>query len=173
MKLYDQNRALLDEILSMERTLPNQRVGEMAARYVQGVVTSSQTYLVSNLATGRSQPFLAEDRTWSLGRDPRQSDLVIPDKRLSRCHAAIQYGKKGFIISDLESTNGTYVNGKLVKRVCPLKDGDRIRLGSLTFHFYAFDPSPNASLAPSGLDLAKSQLADLADAADTPAVSPS
>ncbi|MEO0456065.1 MAG: FHA domain-containing protein [Cyanobacteria bacterium P01_A01_bin.114] len=135
MRLYEQNRDFVDEILSLEGPMP--RTSRTAAQYIQGVVTPDEIYLVSNLPTGHSQRFIAKNGTWAMGRDPRKSDLVIPDKRLSRCHAAIQYGKDGFLISDLESTNGTYVNGELVRRVYTLKDGDRIRLGRLTFHFYA------------------------------------
>ncbi|MEM9906575.1 MAG: FHA domain-containing protein [Cyanobacteria bacterium P01_D01_bin.44] len=147
MQLYEHNPDFVDEILSLEG--PMQLTSRTAAQYIQGVVTADEIYLVSNLPTGQSQRFVAKNGTWAMGRDPRQSDLVIPDKRLSRCHAAIQYGKDGFLISDLESTNGTYVNGELVRRVYTLKDGDRVRLGRVTFHFYACYQQP---LQPQKLD---------------------
>ncbi|MEO1400233.1 MAG: FHA domain-containing protein [Cyanobacteria bacterium J06635_1] len=146
MQLYERNPDFVDEILSLDGAVPF--TSQIATRYIQGVVTADEVYLVSNLPTGRSQRFVAQNGTWAMGRDPRQSDLVIPDKRLSRCHAAIQYGKSGFLISDLESTNGTYVNGELVRRVYTLKDGDRIRLGRVTFHFYACYPQPQQPQQP-------------------------
>jgi pSer/pThr/pTyr-binding forkhead associated (FHA) protein len=37
---------------------------------------------------------------------------------------------------DLDSSNGSYVNGELVREAVRLKDGDRIRLGILTFSFF-------------------------------------
>jgi pSer/pThr/pTyr-binding forkhead associated (FHA) protein len=135
-KLYDQRRDLLDEILSLESSVAYPREPTPPCRYVQGIVSGSEVHLVSNLVTGRSQSFFSKKALWTLGRDPRQANLVIRDKCLSRCHAAIQYSPAdGFVIADLESTNGTFVNGEPVRRVQALQDGNRVRLGSLTFHF--------------------------------------
>jgi FHA domain len=140
-KLYDHHRDLLDDLLVLENSLVSSHstsAGHKATPfYVQGIVSGSRIELVSNLASGESQRFPINRFYWTLGRDPRQSVLAIRDKCLSRCHAAIQYkASEGFSITDLESTNGTFINGEPVRRVCPLHDGDRVRLGSLTFHFF-------------------------------------
>ncbi len=131
-KLYERNHDLLDDLLAIDFDTPTQ-----LARYIQGMICEQQVYIISNLATGTSKSFYSRDGLWTIGRDPRQSDIAVPDKRLSRCHAALQYSQdQGFILSDLESTNGTYVNGKKLKRVYALRDGDRIRIGSSLLHFF-------------------------------------
>lgn len=132
-KLYEHDRDLLDSMLAVDvNTSP------YVASYIQGLICGKTVYLISNLATGKSKRFDSSDRLWTIGRDPRQSDITVPDKRLSRCHAALQYSveQEAFILSDLESTNGTYVNGEKLKRVYALRDGDRIRIGSALFHFF-------------------------------------
>ena len=131
-KLYEHNRELLDDMLAVDMANPTQ-----LAKYIQGMICEQQIYIISNLATGKSKSFYSTDGLWTIGRDPRQSDIAVPDKRLSRCHAALQYSQdQGFILSDLESTNGTYVNGRKLQRVYALRDGDRIRIGSSLFHFF-------------------------------------
>ena len=132
--LYEHDRELLDDMLAADASSSLQ----VANNYIQGMTCAQPAYLISNLATGKSKPFYSTDGLWTIGRDPRQSDIAVPDKRLSRCHAALQYSPdQGFILSDLESTNGTYINGKNIKRVCALRDGDRIRIGSSVFHFFS------------------------------------
>lgn len=131
-RLYEHDRELLDDILAIDTNaqLP-------VANYIQSMVCEQQVYIVSNLVTGKSKRFCSTDSLWTIGRDPRQSDIAIPDKRLSRCHAALQYSPaQGFVLSDLESTNGTYVNGNKLQRVYALRDGDRIRVGSSLFYFF-------------------------------------
>ncbi|MBT9315702.1 FHA domain-containing protein [Leptothoe spongobia] len=131
-KLYENDRKLLDDMLAIESNhqLP-------IVNYIQSMICEQQIYIISNLATGKSKSFYSKDGLWTIGRDPRQSNIAMPDKRLSRCHAALQYSpEQGFILSDLESTNGTYVNGEKLQRVYALRDGDRIRIGSSLFHFF-------------------------------------
>lgn len=131
-QLYEHDPELLDAMLAS-----NANAAEQPARYIQGIVVERQVYIISNLATGESKIFHSTDRLWTIGRDPRQSDIAVSDKRLSRCHVALQYDSdQGFIISDLESTNGTYVNDKKLKRVYALRDGDRVRIGSSVFYFF-------------------------------------
>ncbi|MBX2864079.1 MAG: FHA domain-containing protein [Leptolyngbyaceae cyanobacterium MAG.088] len=138
-KLYEHDRDFLDDMLAVDASASAQ-----LSNYIQGIVCDEQVYIISNLATGKSQSFYSTDKLWTLGRDPRQSDLAVPDRRLSRCHAALQFNsEQGFIISDLESTNGTYVNGKKLQRVYALNDGDRIRIGSSLFHFFYCNTQSN------------------------------
>lgn len=62
-------------------------------------------------------------------------DLVISDISISRRHAMIVNRAEGFNISDLGSTNGTFVNKKPVTRPVPLAEGDKLTLGLVTFKF--------------------------------------
>jgi pSer/pThr/pTyr-binding forkhead associated (FHA) protein len=63
-----------------------------------------------------------------IGRDP-SNDFVVEDIEVSRSHAKITYEKEKFRIEDLNSTNGTFINGRKISTTETLKDGDLIRLG--------------------------------------------
>lgn len=64
---------------------------------------------------------------FSLGR-ALDNDLVLEDKRVSRHHAQIRKRQSRLCLVDLDSTNGTYVNGELIKERL-LEDGDLLSLG--------------------------------------------
>jgi pSer/pThr/pTyr-binding forkhead associated (FHA) protein len=68
-----------------------------------------------------------------IGRAPG-CDIVLDDRNVSRRHAEIRRRGPVVVLIDLDSTNGTIVNGRRV-REHPLADGDRITLGNsrLTF----------------------------------------
>ena len=70
----------------------------------------------------------------TLGRESR-NDITIPDINVSRSHAEISLSPQGaWVITDLGSTNGTYVNGRAVASQ-PLNEGDHIAMGSTNFVF--------------------------------------
>ena len=60
------------------------------------------------------------------------------DKGVSRIHAALRRGEDVLSIVDLDSANGTFLNGQRLAAHQPrlLRDGDEIRLGKLVFHIY-------------------------------------
>jgi hypothetical protein len=60
--------------------------------------------------------------------------LVLADPTVSREHAEIQYRSDGFVIADLGSSFGTFVDDQQVEQA-RLKDGSRIRLGTCEFIF--------------------------------------
>jgi diguanylate cyclase (GGDEF)-like protein len=68
----------------------------------------------------------------------RGSDCTIPldDAALSRRHARIQPKEDGYVVFDLDSTNGTFVNQVRVRSVL-LRDGDYLRCGRHLFRFLA------------------------------------
>lgn len=135
LRLYEQNRGLLDEILNLENSGNRSPSGVMIP-YIQGMVVGDQIHLVTNLTSGQTRAFSQHQHIWTIGRDSRKVALSIPDRRLSRCHAAIRYTKGQFQLIDLGSSNGSYVNGELIRHSIVLKDGDKIRLGSITFSFF-------------------------------------
>jgi two-component system, cell cycle sensor histidine kinase and response regulator CckA len=75
-----------------------------------------------------------------IGRSPDAS-VLIEDAGVSRLHARITRTESGtFVIEDLGSRNGTFVNGKRITRHV-LAFGDKIRLGPQTaFELHGFDP---------------------------------
>jgi pSer/pThr/pTyr-binding forkhead associated (FHA) protein len=76
---------------------------------------------------------IVEDVT-TIGRD-NSNDVGIPDGSVSTKHARILRGSDGFEIEDLQSRNGTFVNGEKVNGKKALKDGDLLRLGKIILTF--------------------------------------
>jgi len=72
-----------------------------------------------------------------IGRDP-QNDVVLDDRRVSRKHAEIRLRLGRYTLYDLQSTNGTYVNGRRVAEKV-LDDGDKISVGGLELLFHSAD----------------------------------
>ena len=74
----------------------------------------------------------------TLGRS-LDCDLWIDDPRLSRRHCTIEPALEGdgWVVTDLESKNGTFVNAKRVKDRVPLNHGDVISLGKAQVKFKA------------------------------------
>jgi pSer/pThr/pTyr-binding forkhead associated (FHA) protein len=136
LRLYENQRGLLDEILELE-SAGNPAFAQTTAPYIQGMVMDTEVTLVTNLIHGTTQATTQPQNTWVIGRDSCRVTIALPDRRLSRCHAAVRYVEaEGFYLVDLASSNGSFVNGELVQQSILLKDGDRIRLGSLTFTFF-------------------------------------
>ena len=75
---------------------------------------------------------LTKDRT-TLGRRP-YNDIVIDNLAVSGEHAVIQVAGEQVFLEDLNSTNGTYVNGKAIKRQ-QLQSGDDIEIGKYKIKF--------------------------------------
>ena len=67
----------------------------------------------------------------TLGRAAR-ADFVIEAGMVSRVHCQLSAGTAEVEVIDLDSTNGTYVNGQRVARAL-LKDGDELGIGRVTF----------------------------------------
>jgi len=65
-----------------------------------------------------------------------QCDLTFADNNCSRKHCQIRKWAGKYVVEDLESHNGTYVNGaKVTKKEHTLNDGDLISLGDTTVLF--------------------------------------
>ncbi|MCK5690744.1 FHA domain-containing protein [Myxococcota bacterium] len=69
-----------------------------------------------------------------LGRVQDVADVVVDDGLASRYHASVIHESGNFILSDMDSTNGTFLNEIPVGRV-ELKNGDVIRIGNTTVVF--------------------------------------
>lgn len=78
-----------------------------------------------------------------------ECDVSIPgDLSISRRHAALIGTDLGWVVKDLDSRNGTFVNGLRVKTRSRLKPGDRVLLGSSTgFELVELGPSWSAPTA--------------------------
>lgn len=87
---------------------------------------------------------LTKDRT-TLGRRP-YNDIVIDNLAISGEHAVLQMVGTEVYLEDLNSTNGTYVNGKAAKKQL-LQNGDSVEVGKYKIKFVS--DAPPAVYAPS------------------------
>jgi len=78
--------------------------------------------------------FLTRDRT-TLGRKPN-NDIVLENMAVSSAHCVFDLvGLADVFVEDLGSTNGTYVNGKMIRERTKLHDGDALVIGSFRIQF--------------------------------------
>ncbi|QRK08007.1 FHA domain-containing protein [Archangium violaceum] len=91
---------------------------------------------------------LAEANT-ELGRS-REVSVRLRDPAVSRRHARIRHQEGTFLLEDLDSPNGVYLNGQRVLKPSPLHEGDVIEMGRTLLRFQApmAEPPPPAP-APS------------------------
>jgi len=70
------------------------------------------------------------------------NDLVIPDESVSTTHAKLQRREGVWVLVDLDSTNGTFVDGDQVKGEVPLAPGANVRFGEVAT---VFEPTDEGS----------------------------
>ena len=86
------------------------------------------------LATAEGQQAIELRPINSLGRHPNNS-IQLLDKIVSKEHCILEQRDGGFVLRDLGSLNGTYINGERVRGEAPLRHGDEIALGSTRARF--------------------------------------
>jgi pSer/pThr/pTyr-binding forkhead associated (FHA) protein len=77
----------------------------------------------------RGRAFRPQRPQTTIGRGS-DNDLVLPDQQVSRRHARLERGPEGWFLTDLGSTNGTYVNGQRIQGRVQIQIGDRVSIGS-------------------------------------------
>lgn len=82
----------------------------------------------------------------TIGRD-QQNDIVITHPLASRRHATLERDSTGYIVRDLKSTNGTYVNGEVIADVYRLNSDDIVIVGSSEIIFVDPDATKRGNLA--------------------------
>ncbi len=113
---------------------------------------------------------LTPPRQLVLGRS-EECDIFLGEKKISRQHFRIHVEPQTVVLNDLQSTNGTYVNGKKISSV-ELKDQDKVRVGNSTIEVTVLggdgaslekreaeirDEEPDTRIVAEGPDLLDSQ----------------
>ena len=94
-------------------------------------------YEYSLLTSLRKTPYiLNKTNKFTVGRKTK-NDIKIPQYTTSDLHASIKWVKSGFKVTDENSTNGTYLNGKRIDKPSFLKNGDKIKIGKFVIKFKA------------------------------------
>lgn len=77
---------------------------------------------------------IPDNKVITLGRN-RDIELPLPDLKLSRRHCQIEFRPTGFLLRDLGSTNGTYLNSTRIQGEVALGHGDHVVLGDTEIEF--------------------------------------
>ncbi len=97
--------------------------------------TSFSPQLIIHTAIGASTISLEEKAVWSIGRGP-DNDVILDDHTVSRHHAKLQHkGPRQYLIADVGSGNGSFVNGKRILMSHALQHGDRLTLGRMQLEY--------------------------------------
>jgi pSer/pThr/pTyr-binding forkhead associated (FHA) protein len=98
-----------------------------------------KTRLVSYSGGKIDLAFPIQDPRVTIGREA-DNLIQLPHEKISKHHAAIRQAGAGWVLEDLQSTNGVFVNGQRVEGR-ELKDGDQVRIGPFQFFFEMNVPS--------------------------------
>ena len=126
-------RAGTGEETCQDRLPERSRTGELSEESYGETVVLSSLYAAeqekeAQLVGKDGYILFLKGRQWILGKQQRGVDLSIPGLAVSRMHARIYKKEGNYYLEDLNSRNGTSVNGEPVQpgEVCLLADGDRI-----------------------------------------------
>ena len=110
-------------------------------------MTSQSFQLVMRVGPSPGKVFPLSTNEVILGRDI-DNEVVINDSEISRRHTRLLIQEGGYVVEDLGSTNGTFVNGQKITGAHVLKPGQTIRLGenvTLSYEVAGFDPDATLS----------------------------
>ena len=101
------------------------------------VLSNHGVLLMRRLGESPRTFMLDDKKAFSVGRDQHKNTLAVPDPALSSQHFRVVPRDESFFFIDLESTNGSYINGRRTgaKR---LRHGDRMRAGQVEFEFQSY-----------------------------------
>ena len=112
-----------------------QRVEQRRPRRAAGRTVQMQTvpthfgWLIMKTGTRVGHVYRLGLDVTDLGRDA-DNDIVVDDDRVSEEHTRIRVDEEGrFVVWDLASTNGTYVNGERITAATPITENDEVMLG--------------------------------------------
>jgi len=84
--------------------------------------------LILELPDREPATFVLDGSQVSLGRSP-ECDIQVDLTNVSRVHACIRSEDEDFVVEDMDSTNGTHVNGVRISR-CVLRNNDVVAIGA-------------------------------------------
>jgi DNA-binding SARP family transcriptional activator len=129
-------RVLRQEVMDVRRSALT--AASVAASTLDRRTTSTGRPAVARLhaLSGEVHPLIGA--ATRVGRLP-DNDVVLDDAEVSRHHAVLSDTGTTFVITDLRSANGVYVDDRRIRGSVPLADGDRIRI---CHHEFVFEIEP-------------------------------
>lgn len=124
-----------DNDISYEQSEPSeatQIVDSNALKQVrQGIASAHQAFVIVIAGPHTGRMFKLDRNEVILGRSPKV-DMQLQDVGISRTHARLYQVGNTVFVEDLQSANGTFLNGQQLVMSQQLQDGDKITLGSST-----------------------------------------
>ena len=114
--------------------------------------------LILSLRGRELDKFLIGQGKVLIGRTP-ECDIKIDNPAISRRHASIEYGGGEYVVTDLGSSNGTFINGEPLKGPTTIKPGDVINLAKFELQFQD-DPRTEVEKMTGGLDMEATMMVD-------------
>lgn len=109
-------------------TVPHDRIEPERAPSAWDAPATSVSVMVIRHGAGAGQRFvLSTGAVMVIGRRPG-CDILLADDTVSRHHAEIRPNRHGFVLADMGSLNGTYVNDQRIETAV-LAHGDEVRIG--------------------------------------------
>lgn len=129
------------------------QAGQARFRFLLGPAASEETIPRPRTAPPRSPLLPAGDEsheikpfplaaTTVIGRDPNRAQLLLLHPQVSRVHASLVLQRDGAVITDLGSANGTFVNGRGIRRATRLQPGDELDVGPYALLFTGRELKP-------------------------------
>jgi DNA-binding winged helix-turn-helix (wHTH) protein len=104
--------------------------------------------LILQRGSEASMTWPLEHRSLTIGRNP-ECDIWLDDRQVSRIHARVLWCAEHYELEDMNSKNGTHLNGREVIGRQPLRDGDEIQI-ALRFKLAFVDAGATAPLVFNG-----------------------
>ncbi len=116
-------------------------------QYLGDAETFSGLCLVSEWPEKYPQIFI-KDKILIVGKKRNQADIILNEAAVSRIHARLEYHQGGYYIMDLDSRNGTYLNGlRLIPREqVRIRNGDRVAFANISYRAVAEEESEMTQL---------------------------
>ncbi|HEY70959.1 MAG TPA: FHA domain-containing protein [Anaerolineae bacterium] len=112
-------------------------------------MSSGEFVLTVRTGPYEGRVFKLDKESVVLGRDV-SNDIIFPDPEVSRMHSRLSLTPRGYVLEDLDSTNGTFVNGEQLTEPRLLLVGDQIGLSQKLI--IAFEEASEASDAMLGVE---------------------
>lgn len=115
------------------------------------VVTLAMLWVKEGRRRGRTYPI---KHGTMVGR--KEGNLILDDPKVSGMHAKFNMEGNNFVVWDLGSVNGTFVNGKKIREATVLEENDLVKIGETVFVVKLLEPRPKKRVASTASKARKS-----------------
>ena len=124
--------------------VPPAGAGERLKQTMHGAPAAVLANFLVRSGSLKGQRLVVRTPVANIGRAD-YNDLMIPDESVSTSHAKLQRREGVWVLVDLDSTNGTFVDGERVKGELPISPGVTVRFGDISLVFEPTDDTAGAA----------------------------